>query len=246
MYAVISKVCSLIRVHGQKNKPVNQFRQNSFAERFEQTMHPTTNIQLTGLTDVRNDKKVSRLRMALASMGLTGTLLLGGVFGGLGLMHAAPVHNSPVQAQTTNLSARSSQMTTAPMSYSISADYVDLARQAAAAAGISPDLYVRQIQKESSFNPGAVSPSGAVGIAQFMPGTAASMGVNPYDPTSALYGGARLMANLSSQFGGNYAKALAAYNGGPGTVQSAVSAGGSNWMAYLPTESSNYVHNIMG
>jgi soluble lytic murein transglycosylase-like protein len=128
----------------------------------------------------------------------------------------------------------------------MNASYQDVARQAAAAAGISPDLFVRQIQQESGFNPGATSPSGAVGIAQFMPATAAAMGVNPYDPTNALSGGARLMAQLSGQFGGDYAKALAAYNGGSGAVQAAVNAGGANWINFVPAESRNYVHIIMG
>ncbi len=105
---------------------------------------------------------------------------------------------------------------------------------------------MRQIQKESGFNPDAASPAGAVGIAQFMPGIAASMGVNPYDPASALNGAARMMASESAQFGGDYAKALAAYNAGPGAVQSAVAQGGSNWLAYLPGETQNYVHAIMG
>jgi soluble lytic murein transglycosylase-like protein len=207
------------------------------------------NIQLTGLPDVRKNTTISRLRLALAGVGVSSALLLGSVIGATGLAHATPMHPAQHHSASVQMStqrAASSQMSTTPVSYTINADYVGTARQAAAAAGISPDLFVRQIQQESGFNPGAVSPSGAVGIAQFMPGTAASMGVNPYDPTSALYGGARLMANLSTQFGGNYAKALAAYNGGPGTVIGAVNAGGGNWMGFLPNESRNYVHTIMG
>lgn len=203
-------------------------------------MTETTHIQLTGSTDVRTGKRVSRVRMALASSGIASALLLGGLFGAGGVVHAASTQDAFQQ------SARVSQTTTIPVSYSASADYVDIARQAAAAAGISPDLFVRQIQQESGFNPNAASPAGAVGIAQFMPATAASMGVNPYNPTDALYGGARLMANLSAQFGGDYAKALAAYNGGPGSVIGAVNAGGSNWLAYVPLESQNYVRCIMG
>ena len=164
-------------------------------------------------------------------------MLLTGLFGAPTLAHAQSHH-----AQTPSVI----HVQTAPMAYSQANDYVSLAQQAAAAAGIGPDLFVRQIQQESGFNPGATSPAGAVGIAQFMPATAAAMGVNPYDPTSALYGGARLMAQLSNQFGGDYAKALAAYNGGPGAVQYAVSVGGANWLAYVPAESQNYVHIIMG
>lgn len=124
--------------------------------------------------------------------------------------------------------------------------YVDIARQAAIRYGINPDSFVRQIQQESHFDPNAQSPSGAVGIAQFIPSTAASIGVNPYDPVSALNGAARLMSSLAGQFGGDYAKALAAYNAGPGAVQYAVNVGGVGWLAYMPLETQHYVRTIMG
>jgi len=95
--------------------------------------------------------------------------------------------------------------------------YVAIARQDASNAGISPDLFVRQINQESGFNPWAVSPAGAIGIAQFMPATAAGMGINPRDPLQSLRGAARLMASYAHQYG-IYAKALAAYNAGPAAV----------------------------
>ena len=124
--------------------------------------------------------------------------------------------------------------------------YVAIADAAAAKYGISPYYFERQINQESGFNPYAMSPVGAVGIAQFLPSTAAGMGVNPYDPVDALYGAARMMANLSAQYGGDYAKALAAYNAGPGNVNNAVAAGGAAWLSYTPLETQNYVHTIMG
>ena len=105
---------------------------------------------------------------------------------------------------------------------------------------------MRQIYVESGFNPNAVSPSGAVGIAQFVPSTAAGLGINPYDPVSALKGAAQYMASYSRQYGGDYAKALAAYNAGSATVSYAVSVGGANWMNYLPAETRAYIHTIMG
>ncbi len=125
--------------------------------------------------------------------------------------------------------------------------YVAIARQDAINAGISPDYFVRQINQESSFNPNAVSPAGAVGIAQFLPSTAAGLGINPWDPIQALNGAARLMASYANQYGGDYAKALAAYNAGGGTVQYAISTcGTANWMNCLPTETRNYISVIMG
>ena len=124
--------------------------------------------------------------------------------------------------------------------------YVAIAEQAATAVGIPPAYFVRQIQQESGFNPNAVSPAGAVGIAQFEPGTAAGLGINPWDPIQALKGAATLMANYARQYGGDYAKALAAYNGGSGTVQSAVNNCGANWLNCLPGETRHYIYIIMG
>jgi len=127
-----------------------------------------------------------------------------------------------------------------------SSAYVAIARQAAASAGIPPEYFVRQINEESSFNPNAISPAGAVGIAQFLPSTAAGLGINPYDPVSSLYGAARYMARLDNSYGSDYAKALAAYNAGPPAVTRAVNSGGANWLAYMPWETQHYVHVVVG
>jgi len=125
-------------------------------------------------------------------------------------------------------------------------DFVSLARQDALNVGFSPNVFVRQINQESGFNPSAISPAGALGIAQFEPATAASLGVNPWDPVQSLQGASRLMASYVRQFGGDIAKALAAYNAGPGAVQRAVMLGGTNWRAFLPAETQNYIRVILG
>ncbi len=84
--------------------------------------------------------------------------------------------------------------------------------------GVSTALLAAQLQAESGFDPGAVSPAGAQGIAQFMPATAAAYGLrDPFDPAAAIDAQARLMADLLSQFGST-SLALAAYNAGPGAV----------------------------
>ena len=76
-----------------------------------------------------------------------------------------------------------------------------------------------QLLAESGFNPFAVSPVGASGIAQFMPGTAAAYGLrDPFDPPAAIDAQAHLMRDLLGQFG-SVPLALAAYNAGPGAVQ---------------------------
>ena len=208
-------------------------------------MKDITHIQPAVHTDIRNNKKTSRIRLALAGSGVAGALFLSSLFGGAHMTQARTQTQAHV-ARAHVVVSHSTHVQTAPMSYTMANDYVDMARQAALNAGINPDSFQRQIQQESGFNPNAGSPAGAVGIAQFMPGTAASMGVNPYDPSSALPGAARLMAGLASQFGGDYAKALAAYNAGPGAVQSAVAQGGSNWLAFMPAETQSYVAIIMG
>ena len=99
------------------------------------------------------------------------------------------------------------------------AEYGTIAAEAAKAAGINPGIFQRQIAQESGWQRYIVSPAGARGIAQFMPETAKSMGIDPDDPVAALYAGARLMRQNLDMFGGDYAKALAAYNAGPGAVE---------------------------
>jgi soluble lytic murein transglycosylase-like protein len=127
----------------------------------------------------------------------------------------------------------------------VSPDYQALARADASAAGIPPALFVRQIAVESGFNPHAYSRAGAEGIAQFAPGTAAGLGIDPWDPVQALRGAANLMARYQRNYGGNYAKALAAYNGGSGRLQRAVQACGGRWLACEPPETRHYVRIIL-
>jgi Transglycosylase SLT domain len=133
-----------------------------------------------------------------------------------------------------------------PPMYLPKSQYVAIAQQDAMNAGISPDYFARQINLESGFNPNAYSPSGAEGIAQFMPATARGLGIDPWDPIQALNAAANMMASYNNKYGGNYAMALAAYNGGSGTVQYAVDSCGSNWMNCLPAQSRNYIRVIMG
>lgn len=91
----------------------------------------------------------------------------------------------------------------------------------AAKYDISPTLLEAVVWQESRWNERAVSPVGARGLAQLMPGTARQMGVDPNDPMANLEGGARYLRMQLDAFGGNIEKALAAYNAGPARVQRA-------------------------
>ena len=89
---------------------------------------------------------------------------------------------------------------------------------AASRWNVSAALLAAQLMAESGFNPFAVSPAGASGIAQFMPATAAAYGLSdPFDAPAAIAAQAHLMSDLLRQFG-RVELALAAYNAGPGAV----------------------------
>jgi soluble lytic murein transglycosylase-like protein len=116
--------------------------------------------------------------------------------------------------------------------------FLSMAQEAATRHGVPVDLFLRLVQQESGWNPGAVSHAGAIGLAQLMPGTAARLRVDPTDPAQNLEGGARYLKQQYQTFG-TWRLALAAYNAGPGAVQK---HGG------VPpyTETRNYVLIIAG
>ena len=126
----------------------------------------------------------------------------------------------------------------------LSAAAVPLAYQAkvaelAARFDLSPALIEALVWQESRWRAGAVSPVGARGLAQLMPGTARELGVNPNDPFANLEGGARYLRAQMDRFDGNIEKALAAYNAGPGRV---IKSGGVPRIR----ETQLYVSAIMG
>jgi soluble lytic murein transglycosylase-like protein len=117
-------------------------------------------------------------------------------------------------------------------------EYLAVAKAAAAKHGIPEDLFLRLIQQESGWNPGAVSHKGASGLAQLMPATARKLGVDIDDPTENIEGGARYLKMMYDKFG-SWRLALAAYNAGPGAVEK---HGGVPPYA----ETQNYVKAILG
>jgi len=99
--------------------------------------------------------------------------------------------------------------------------YASQINRAAAAANISPALLSALVWQESRWNANAVSPKGAIGLAQLMPATARELGVDPSDPGANLIGGARYLRRMLDSFQGDVEKALAAYNAGPNRVRRA-------------------------
>lgn len=114
-------------------------------------------------------------------------------------------------------------------------------REAAETSGIPVPFFARLIWQESRFKSNEVSHAGAQGVAQFMPETAAEVGLDdPFDPMKALPASAKFLRKLRDDFG-NLGLAAAAYNAGPGRIQ--------KWLAReseLPRETRDYVRIITG
>ena len=112
---------------------------------------------------------------------------------------------------------------------------------AAARNDLPTPFLAKLIWRESRFRASALSPVGAQGVAQFMPGTAQERGLgDPFDPEQAIPEAARFLADLRKRFG-NLGLAAAAYNGGPQRV--------TNWLGgsgELPPETKAYVDAITG
>src|SRR4029079_16394433 len=125
---------------------------------------------------------------------------------------------------------------------------------AAAKYNVDPALLRGLIRQESNFNANATSPAGARGLTQLMPGTASALGVDPSVPAQAIEGGAKYLRQQLDRFGGDPAKALAAYNAGPGAVQrhgrAPAHAGPGAVQRYggVPpyAETQNYVRKVLG
>jgi len=98
-------------------------------------------------------------------------------------------------------------------------DFERLVAEAAQRHGLDPALVMAVVGVESGFQPQAVSPKGAQGLMQLMPGTARNLGVtDPFDPAANLDGGSRYLSSLVARYDGDLTKALAAYNAGMGAV----------------------------
>ena len=121
------------------------------------------------------------------------------------------------------------------------ADVCRLIERNAAEQGLDPAFLARLLWKESRFEPSAVSPAGALGIAQFMPGTAELYWLDdPFNPAAAIRKAAWYLAQLSQRFG-NIGLAAVAYNGGENRAARFVAQ-----QTTLPYETVDYVEAITG
>jgi hypothetical protein len=100
--------------------------------------------------------------------------------------------------------------------------------------GVPDSIALSIAQQESGFNQSTLSPKGAIGVMQLMPGTARQMGVNPYDLEQNISGGMRYLSQMHDQFG-DWSTAAAAYNAGPGNVSK----------GRIPAETAAYVPSVM-
>ena len=151
-----------------------------------------------------------------------------------GLSHLTPARAEPAQAATTEADAKDPRPSVDDICLTLA--------QAAADNELPEEFFTRLIWQESRFNPAAVSPAGAQGIAQFMPQTAAIRGLtNAFEPLQALRELASYLRELRTTFRGNLGLAAAAYNAGPGQVEA--------WLAgrsRLPGETVAYVLIVTG
>lgn len=152
-------------------------------------------------------------------------------------------NNTTSSSATTNSTAASSSSASSSALQSStvgsSTSFADLINEASQKYGVKAELIEAVIKAESNFNADAVSSAGAEGLMQLMPSTAAGLGVtDPMDPEQNINGGAELLSSLLNRYDGNVQLALAAYNAGPGAVDS---YGG------IPpyTETQTYVQRVM-
>lgn len=151
-------------------------------------------------------------------------------------------NTNPLQFKQNYSINRRTNINTSPSQYD------DIILNTSKRYGMDPALVKAVIKAESSFNPNATSSSGAMGLMQLMPGTAAALGVKkPYDPVENIDGGVRYLKQQLDRYNGNVKLALAAYNCGPGRVNSlgVTNLDDPAQVAKLPRETQTYVKRVV-
>ena len=144
-------------------------------------------------------------------------------------------------AVVIGLSGRAARADAGPETDNAIATLCGILEASAKTEGLPVGYFTKLIWRESSFRPDAVSPAGAQGVAQFMPGTASARGLaDPFDPASAIPASAKYLAELVRKFG-NLGLAAAAYNAGETAVDKWLDDKGQ-----LPFETQDYVLALTG
>jgi hypothetical protein len=165
---------------------------------------------------------------------------------GLFTTPVAPVAGAPAEAAPTQYCRAGELDDGRPRSVCIrlthyAEDVCAAIERFASDAGLPAGYFARLIWRESHFDPNAVSPAGAEGIAQFMPETARLQGLqNPFDPVAALWHSAKYLRFLAGKFG-NLGLAAVAYNGGEGAAGRFIAGTG-----FLAVETLDYVLAVTG
>jgi soluble lytic murein transglycosylase-like protein len=105
-----------------------------------------------------------------------------------------------------------------PLAATIVKSSKELVEDAALHAGLPPAIVHSVAKAESGYRQNAISPKGAIGVMQLMPGTAAELQADPHNPEQNTKAGAMYLRQLLLKYNGDVVKALAAYNAGPGAV----------------------------
>jgi soluble lytic murein transglycosylase-like protein len=138
-----------------------------------------------------------------------------------GTVHFTNAPSDPRYRRMATVSGTQEGWLRLPPAAAQSSSITDIIRAASQRHGLPEDLVSAVIRTESAFNARAVSPKGARGLMQLMPGTAAILGVrDSFDPNENIEGGVRHLRGLLDRFSNNLPLALAAYNAGAGAVDS--------------------------
>jgi murein DD-endopeptidase MepM/ murein hydrolase activator NlpD len=163
------------------------------------------------------------------------TLIVGGYYGGGGPLPGAPTSapaaTGPGMPTLDWLGGLTGRMPAAPVAAAAPPaqpsgwayegtppEYVPIIEAAAVAEDVPPQILDSLLWAESQYDPNALSPAGAQGIAQFMPDTARGYGIDPADPAQAIPAAATYLGDAYRQYG-SWELALASYNAGHGAVQ---------------------------
>jgi soluble lytic murein transglycosylase len=138
-----------------------------------------------------------------------------------GVMHFTNVPTNPSHNYRLFIKDTSKKTKKAPLSFYSSNTYDHMISEASKKHGISFPLLKAVIKAESDFDPKAVSSAGALGLMQLMPDNVKAYKMkDPFDPKENILAGTRYFKKLLKRFDGKLHLALAAYNAGPGTVDS--------------------------